>query len=419
MRAPSRRQLLALGATGLFLPRLRARAAAASDRKFLFLFNAGGWDPAMVFAPVFGDGVDHGADDVAAEVGGLPFVDAPSRPSVRAFFERWAGSTCLLNGLQVPSLAHEVCTRLMMTGDSRPGFDDWPSLIAGVGASHRLLPHLLVSGPLYASRFGAASVRVGLANQIAYLTEGRAHERMDRPPSVVPGSAVEAIEEAAHRARVEAWTAAATGEDATLGEEELLALDRADRMPGVVDSLTVTNRDDLLGVLRVATRALADGLSRTAMVGFGEGGNGNWDTHNVNSDQIPMLETLFQTLDDLLTEMETTPGEVAETLLDETTVVVLSEMGRTPELNAVGGKDHWPWTSAMLIGSGIAGGRALGAWTEVLAGEPVDPVSGEVRADGEVLQPGHLGATLLALADIDPAEWIPDGGRAVIEAALA
>lgn len=49
-------------------------------------------------------------------------------------------------------------------------------------------------------------------------------------------------------------------------------------------------------------------------------------------------------------------------LLSETVVATLSEMGRTPRLNAQGGRDHYPgvWTN-FLAGGSIKGGRVIGA----------------------------------------------------------
>jgi len=48
--------------------------------------------------------------------------------------------------------------------------------------------------------------------------------------------------------------------------------------------------------------------------------------------------------------------------LETTLVVAAGEFGRTPRLNAVGGRDHWPgvWSVA-LAGGGVQGGRIVGA----------------------------------------------------------
>jgi uncharacterized CHY-type Zn-finger protein len=48
-------------------------------------------------------------------------------------------------------------------------------------------------------------------------------------------------------------------------------------------------------------------------------------------------------------------------LLDKTMVACLSEFGRTPKVNAAGGRDHWPncWT-VYFAGGGVKGGRIVG-----------------------------------------------------------
>lgn len=59
-------------------------------------------------------------------------------------------------------------------------------------------------------------------------------------------------------------------------------------------------------------------------------------------------------------------------LLETTTVVVWGEFGRTPRINAKGGRDHWPNTQSILIaGGGVQGGRVIGE-TDSHGGEPVD-----------------------------------------------
>jgi hypothetical protein len=51
-------------------------------------------------------------------------------------------------------------------------------------------------------------------------------------------------------------------------------------------------------------------------------------------------------------------------------VVVNSEFGRTPKINAGGGRDHWPRVfSIVLAGGGIRRGQVYGA-SDALAAEP-------------------------------------------------
>jgi len=88
--------------------------------------------------------------------------------------------------------------------------------------------------------------------------------------------------------------------------------------------------------------------------------------------------------------------------------MVFSDMGRHPRLNVSNGKDHWTFTSAMLMGAGIQGGQVIGAMNDSFQGEPVVLSTGEVSTSGTMLTPEHLGATLLTLSDIDSAEYLPN-----------
>ena len=59
-------------------------------------------------------------------------------------------------------------------------------------------------------------------------------------------------------------------------------------------------------------------------------------------------------------------------LLDTTLVVATGEFGRTPKLNANGGRDHWAgcWT-ALVAGGGVRGGNVVGR-SDATGGEPAD-----------------------------------------------
>ena len=159
---------------------------------------------------------------------------------------------------------------------------------------------------------------------------------------------------------------------------------------------------------RVAAQALQLGVSRSVSLAYTGGISGfGWDTHADNdAQQASLYEGLFSGLLALMATLQATPGRVAATLAEETTVVVLSEMGRTPALNPVLGKDHWPYTSVMMIGPHVTGDRVVGGFDEAFYGQPVDPGTGEVDPAGPVLSAEAVGATLLALADVDPEPYV-------------
>jgi len=136
----------------------------------------------------------------------------------------------------------------------------------------------------------------------------------------------------------------------------------------------------------------------------------SWDSHR-NSDDVRhhLLPGLDQSLATLLEDL----GDRG--LLDETLVVCLGEIGRTPRGNAQWGRDHWGYCfPAVLAGGGIRGGALYGR-SDASAAYPADrPVS-----------PEDLAATLFSALGIDPHSTIEDrqgrpvplldGGRALQE----
>ena len=136
----------------------------------------------------------------------------------------------------------------------------------------------------------------------------------------------------------------------------------------------------------------------------------SYDTHSANFYyQGNHFTDLFGRLHELMVLLENTPGTVAPTLMEETTVVVHSEMGKTPQLNT-SGKDHWPFTSTMLLGSGFTPNRVVGSYTGSMGAEKIDFATGELFDGGNVMTATTIGATLLAMADIDPGDWALDSG---------
>jgi hypothetical protein len=125
-----------------------------------------------------------------------------------------------------------------------------------------------------------------------------------------------------------------------------------------------------------------------------------WDTHTKNfpilrDNKLPHLD---QTYAALLEDLE------ARGLLDETLVVLMSEMGRTPRVNGNGGRDHWTFCyAALLAGAGIRGGTLYGASDSQAAYVKDRPVS-----------PADLCATIYHCLGIDPDMTVPDrSGRPV------
>jgi hypothetical protein len=100
--------------------------------------------------------------------------------------------------------------------------------------------------------------------------------------------------------------------------------------------------------------------------GLEEGPLMGWDTHRNGFGQLmtyhcPVLDRALSALLDDLHDRG---------LLDSTLVVALGEMGRTPKINDIGGRDHWATCTTIWAGGGVPGGQFVGK-TDLIGAEPV------------------------------------------------
>lgn len=116
--------------------------------------------------------------------------------------------------------------------------------------------------------------------------------------------------------------------------------------------------------------------------------NGHWDTHRQNTMSLRdlLVPPLDRSLAALLTDLD------RRSLLDSTLVVVATEFGRTPRINQMAGRDHWPGAfSVVMAGGGVKPGRIIGATDKDAASVTDRPTT-----------PADFAATLLTILGIDP-----------------
>ncbi len=111
--------------------------------------------------------------------------------------------------------------------------------------------------------------------------------------------------------------------------------------------------------------------------------------HMLRDFNLPLLDQVYPAL---IEDLE------ARGLLDETLVIVMGEMGRTPRINAKAGRDHWPQCGfSLLTGGGIRPGMVYGV-TDPHAAYPVS----------HLVRPADLVATIYHLLGIDPHMTVND-----------
>jgi hypothetical protein len=123
-------------------------------------------------------------------------------------------------------------------------------------------------------------------------------------------------------------------------------------------------------------------------------GNRDWDTHdgNFRSLRSPLLPTMDRGVSALLEDLD------SRGLLDETLVVWMGDMGRTPRINGGAGRDHWSFCySVVMAGAGVRGGQVYGSSDRSAAYPSTNPVS-----------PADIAATIYHCLGIDPRAHVTD-----------
>ena len=123
-------------------------------------------------------------------------------------------------------------------------------------------------------------------------------------------------------------------------------------------------------------------------------GNRDWDTHGNNFASLkntllpPMDQGVSALLDDL----------AGRGLLEETLVVWMGDMGRTPRINKEAGRDHGSFCySILLAGGGVRGGQVYGSSDRSAAYPSTNPVS-----------PADIAATIYQFLHISPEHLLYD-----------
>jgi uncharacterized protein (DUF1501 family) len=130
---------------------------------------------------------------------------------------------------------------------------------------------------------------------------------------------------------------------------------------------------DMVQQARGAARLMAaDDGPRIAAMAFD-----GWDTHENEGGAKGRLFNLLTGLDGALAEFEKTLGAA----WNQTSIVVMTEFGRTAQVNGTIGTDHGTGTVAFLAGGAVAGGRVIVDWpglkiANLYQGRDLNPTTG-------------------------------------------
>ena len=405
--------LTMLGAAAAPWPLRRALAQTPkAPRHLIVVFAQGGWDITFALDPKPDlQTVDAPPGTVRRFAEMDLFVD-DSRPNVTAFFDAWASEVSVVRGIQTRSIAHPVCTRRMLTGTPDPSRPDLAAILAHEAGRDLPVPYLVLGNAAFTGPLAASSGRVGTTNQIIALIDP---EQGYPRPSDSPRPGPQFVPDAKDRDLIRRYLSArAERERATRGalganrrriDDFQKSLERAEALRPFASAFG--GRGVTLGLeqqIPIALEALQRGIAWSVLLDT----RLPWDTHTGNAAQGRYWDMTFTQLRTLFDELASRPGRQTGTkMIDETVVLVMSEMSRTPKLNSTQGKDHWPVTACLVGGAGIRGGRVFGRSDDLVDSVPIDLETGEPDPDGRQLLTDNLVAGLLEGLGVDPGRWLP------------
>ncbi len=401
-----------------------ARGAEADDRFFVFAYFGGGWDTILGLDPRdparftndnmaitrIQPGYDIiGLDDPLVRRGDLTFG-----PYIGELADL-ADDVCVVRGMSMDTLTHEVGRRRFLTGKPPSGVlargasgSVWLSSLFGGGEP---IPNLSIGVESFNPTLPswASALRVSSSNDLVAMLK-RANPLLGDHLDVEVESFL-ANEADCGRSRHSEILRNADGSRErvrTLIERDLQSLfdfrgsgEEMDRIRSEF-GFTTGQLNSPGARAAIAAQAITSGTCRCVTI---SAAGGSLDTHfqNWENDQGPRQQAGFNALARLARFLKNVPyGDDGESYFDRTTIVGFSEFMRTPLINARGGRDHWLTNSCVLLGGGIQGGQAIGASSDVgMSPQPVDLMTGQVSEDGEIIYPEHVLRSLLHIAGVE------------------
>lgn len=324
------------------------------------------------------------------------------------FFDENSGRMLVINGIDYMTNSHDVGARLSVTGNSAENTAAFGAVAAAA---------LLSNAPMGFVAFGGYTGTAGLV-PVTRLGNTEVIKRLAYPYRRDPNDPEslfysDATAERIAKAREERYTRKSTAQRlprvksamntlflSRLGQNELKRL--VDYLPTEEELLP-----GLAGGVQLSIAAYRAGLCVAVSLS-----TGGWDNHNdVDVNVANSLGNLFDPEDGLGRALQVI--EDAD-LYDKTLVTLTSDFGRTPGYNDSNGKDHWPYTSMIVMGG--VDGKAVkpgvkGATNDRHEALEVNADTG-VPEDGTkvVINAGHVHNSLRRLAgilDSDAAKMAP------------
>ncbi len=443
----SRRQFLeiaglASGAVILrsgLLPRI-AEASTDNPQLLLFAYFSGGWDQMLCWDPrdmsdprfqaqsaysSGGTGIYPAYDLVTdAAVRALLAQQGPNPsgmqqagnltfgPAVTPSLMEHSSDLCIIRGLSMETLTHEVGRRYFITGKFPRGLtangSALPSVVANQEGQSRDLPSLAISSESYSDGLPAyaSPIHVNSASDVLDVLRPLGLQLASASDSAVrdfetsidtcaynENGLVTMFRDSRAKARTMTNSAASQYFNFTLNPSQ-----QSQDVKNLFAAMQIATTADLNGPKgkgAIAAQALCKGVSQAISVQIAQNMDDhfNWDTNHATT-----LRNGFEALGLLIRYLKSQPFRgTAASVWDHTTLLCFSEFARTPLVNSRNGRDHHLTSSCLLAGPGIRGNTVLGASSDLnLTYQKMNLSTGQPdNANGTLIHPSDVHASIL------------------------
>ncbi|MCB9742649.1 MAG: DUF1501 domain-containing protein [Alphaproteobacteria bacterium] len=392
----------------------------AQDRYFIFCYFSGGWDLLLSLDPrdpeVFSPDlrkvtrIETGFQYLASDRRSLVETAVPEMrfgPYIGRLAEH-AERLCLVRGVSMDTLTHEVGRRRFITGKPPAGLQaqgsSFATVLAALLGQNEPIPQLSVRVESYNDAWAADASAIKVNSVDDLIRALRA------APDSLPAGEQEAIDQllgawqGCAEEDADAWRQLSFGyRDAA---KELVSLGLDSRFDFAANTSEMEALRDLYGIdpgdmraapaqAAAAVTAITSGIARCVSIVVAE----DLDAHGPEwaEGHGPRLEAGFDTCAALIEDLASREyQDSGESWLEHVTLIGFSEFGRTAMLNSSGGRDHSLLNACFLAGAGVPQGRVLGRSSDVgMAPMEIDLATGAPETGGETLYPENLFRALL------------------------
>jgi hypothetical protein len=442
--APSRRGLLKLlggaaaaGAASQPVWRALADEPAAPDEFFVFVHASGGWDVTLsldprneavgIIDPPSTEWVDtapirHWRD--APLDGGVDTFEVLQPRNTRLRFGPAIGNlldiadrVTVFNGLAMNTVSHPDGTFFVATGrhlaGGRPVAPSVDTMIANEFGRTQLFPSVSVQFPS-AYVGGGLDPRAAPLKMASVDTVSRVLARSNANTAAADREAVTALlsQEARdlaarsyHREVMQGFSLQYDGLRQML-RSNLQAVFQTTALRTAQPGFDYAARFQSRAATNAAFAVEAMKRNVVRCVSFSMGG---FDTHGTNyRQQAQVQQECFDNIAALVRALDAAPHptRTGRRLSDHTHILLVSDFCRTPQINATGGRDHYPNGSALVISPRFRGGMSYGS------SDPAQllPRPAGMFVDGmRPVAPPDVLATFVQAFGVNPRRYLRDG----------